>query len=76
MQSQYLPVAILSETLQITTKTNLSALAMTYNDFKKDSQKVAPNQENTMIKTIKNGKQNCWQLTILAESRIQRTYRI
>lgn len=39
MQSQYLPVAISSETLQITTETNLSALAMTYNDFKKTPKK-------------------------------------
>ena len=75
MDLQYLPVAILSETMQITTETNLSVLAMISNYFKKDFQKVEPNQENLVIKAIiKRQTQYCLQLTILAVAdKIQRT---
>ena len=56
MHLWYLPVAILSETMQVTMKTNLSALAMVSNYFKKDFQKVEPNPENQIIKTKKTSK--------------------
>ena len=39
--------------MQIIIKANLSTLAMISNYFKKDFQKVEPNQQNLIIKTIK-----------------------